>query len=146
MILGSLVLSSHCFSQLKEYSFPEIDSLQQVEPRKTVVFIHTSWCTYCSMMNKSVFGDEKIADILNEKYYYVPLDAEGEKNIDFAGKTFKFIPNGMNTGIHELATALGTIDGKLSYPTLVILNEKYEIVFQYGGLLDRESVKEILLN
>lgn len=144
MVLGSFTLSSPCFSQARQYSFPEMEKLQQIEPRNTVVFIHTSWCTYCSMMKKSVFGNKEIADILNEKFYYVPFNAEKEEDIEFAGKTFKFVPTGLNTGINELATALGTVDGKLSYPTITILNSKNEIIFQYGGYIDRKTMKKIL--
>ncbi|MGI9526395.1 MAG: thioredoxin family protein [Weeksellaceae bacterium] len=146
MILGSFMLSSHCFSQLHEYSFEEVDQLVKEEPKNIVVFLHTDWCSYCAMMDKTVFDNPDIVNILNQYYYYTPLNAEIDKEIQFGGNTFKFKPTGYKTGVHELAAALGSINGDLSYPTLVVLNEKYEITFQYSGLLDAKTVKEILLN
>lgn len=144
MVLGSLLLSSPCFSQLNTYSFSEMEAKQQDTPRDAVIFIHTNWCSYCAMMKKSVFGNKEIVDILNENFYYVPFDAEAKRDISFAGKVFKYIPTGNNTGENELATALGNIDGKLSYPTLVIMNHKNEIIFQYGGFIDKNTMKKIL--
>jgi len=33
----------------------KVDSLQKVEQRPMIVFIHTNWCKYCQMMAKSSF-------------------------------------------------------------------------------------------
>jgi len=46
--------------------------------------------------------------------------------------------------VHELAKQLGTINGKLNYPALVVLNAKNEIVFQYDGYLNAEELEAIL--
>jgi thioredoxin-related protein len=37
-------------SQLQSISFEEIDSLQRIEKRKTIVFIQTDWCQFCHAM------------------------------------------------------------------------------------------------
>ena len=72
------------------------------------------------------------------------MDAEGEEDITYRGHTFRFRPTGRNTGVHELAEQLGTIDGQLNYPTLVALNTSNEIVFQYGGLMDAKELLAVL--
>ena len=45
--------------------------------------------------------------------------------LTFNDHTFKFVPRGTK-GYHELAATL--LSGKLSYPTVVFLNEKFEII------------------
>jgi hypothetical protein len=34
------------FAQLQSISFEEIDSLQRIEKKKTIVFIQTDWCNF----------------------------------------------------------------------------------------------------
>lgn len=82
--------------------------------------------------------------MLNESFVFVELDGEGKADIEYHGRTFKYKPAGANTGTHELATALGAIDGKLNYPTLTILNTRNEIVFQHGGLMDAKEMLAVL--
>ena len=50
----------------------------------------------------------------------------------------------LNTGTHELAIALATIDRSLVYPSFVVLNFDYEIIFQYGAFLESVAMKKIL--
>jgi thioredoxin-related protein len=132
------------FSQLKVYSFEEIDSLQKTENRKTVVFIHTDWCRFCHTMQNTCFGNDSIIELLNKAFYFVSLNGEEARNISFNGHIFKHKPTGQNTGTHELAEQLGTIGGKLSYPSLCILSSGYEIVFQYNGLISSADLFNIL--
>ncbi|MEM9649900.1 MAG: thioredoxin, partial [Bacteroidota bacterium] len=48
----------------------------------------------------------------------------------FQGKTFKFIPSGRR-GYHEFAAAL--LQGKMSYPTVVFLDEKLNMLSPVPG-------------
>lgn len=64
--------------------------------------------------------------------------------VQFNGGIFKYKPSGNNTGIHELAEQLGTVDHKLSFPTLCFLNANYEIIFQYNQYINSNDLKTIL--
>jgi thioredoxin-related protein len=132
------------FAQLKTYSFEEAEKQCQQNPKPIVVFIHTSWCNYCKMMENATFRNPEIIELLNEYFYFVSLDAETKKDITFNGHTFKFKPTGTNTGIHELATALATINDQVVYPTLTILNPDYTIVFQQHSFLNSKALLTIL--
>lgn len=96
------------------------------------------------MMENSTFKNYEIIRILNTDYYFIFLDAERKEDIFFNNHTFKFKPNGQNTGIHELATALATINNQVIYPTLTILNFDYSILFQQHSYLKAEDLREIL--
>ena len=130
------------FAQLKIHTFEEAEKLSKENPKPFVVFIHTSWCNYCKMMENSTFKNAEIIDLLNSDFYFISLDAESKDDIRFNNHTFQFKPKGQNTGIHELATALATIDSQVVYPTLTILQTDFSIVFQKHSFL---SGKELLV-
>ena len=132
------------FAQLKIYSFEEAEKLSKESPKPFVVFIHTSWCKYCRMMENSTFKNSEIITLLNDNYYFVSLDAEQKQDIYFRNHTFKFKPNGQNTGIHELATALATINSQVVYPTITILEADYSILFQKHSFINTKELLVIL--
>jgi thioredoxin-related protein len=118
------------FAQLKTYSFEEIDSLQNRQHRKTIVFIHTDWCKYCQAMKNSTFKNKEVIKNLNENFYFITLNAEEKHSITFNAKKF-----GNNTGIHELAYELASINNQTRYPAICVLNAQNEIVFQQSNYL-----------
>ena len=132
------------FAQLNMVQFEQIDSLQTIEKRSIVVFIHTDWCKYCQVMKANTFKNQEVVQLLNSKFYFVDFDAEQKRKIKFNSTHFAFKPNGTSAGIHELAMALGTINGQLSYPTLCVLNAKNEIVFQHNSFLTAKDLSAVL--
>ena len=132
------------FTQPNETSFRTIDSLNSINEKNIVVFIHTDWCKYCKKMQGKTFQNEEVINLLNESFLFNSLDAETEKLISFNGHNFKFIPKGNDVGEHELAKALGSVDGELNFPTICILNSQYEIIFQYGGYLSSKEFLAVL--
>lgn len=127
---------------LRTYDFPELDSLWQAEERPALVLLTTDWCRYCKRMERSTLQDAAVIELLNEKYYFVPFNGESRDSVTFLGRTFHYLPTGPNTGEHELARLLGQDEtGRLSYPTLVVLSARRQILGRYGGYL---SARELL--
>ena len=125
-------------------SFENLSNLQAVEKRTVLVFIHTAWCRYCTAMSHSLRNNKDISNLINRKFYLVMLDGEEKNTIRFAGQNFHFKPTGQGTGIHELAEQLGSIEGKVSFPSICFLNEKNQIIYQYTGFLDSASLLKLL--
>lgn len=144
LIFISLLNSGTVISQMKQVSFSQIDSLQKVNRRNVVIFIHTDWCKYCQSMKNTTFKNDQIIQRLNEHFYFTTLNAEDNQTIYFNGQQFHYKPTGVNTGINELAEALGSIDGILNYPAMVILNPAYEIIFQSHQFLSAANLLTIL--
>ena len=134
-----LIQGSELSAQNRIVKFEEIKTLQEKSPKPLVVLIMTSWCKYCHAMKNTMTRDPKVAAVMNEKFYTVFLDAEDKKEIFFAGRTFKH-----KAGLHELARELGTIKGKISYPTTTVLNIKNEIIYQHDGFLSPRTMLNIL--
>lgn len=132
------------FAQLRSVSFEEINSLQSVEKRKTIVFIQTDWCQFCHAMKSTTFKNESIIKELNNTFYFVDFNAEEKRTVIFNKTTFQFRPTGNNSGTHELAIALGTINKQLNFPVLCVLNSANEIIFQHSGYLKPKELKLIL--
>jgi thioredoxin-related protein len=111
----------------------EADKAAGKKGKKIFVDVYTDWCGWCKKMEKETFQQPKIAQYLNQHFYPVKLDAEQKADILFGGTTFKFIAQG-NRGYHELAAAL--LDNKMSYPTVIFLNERVELMQRVPGYLD----------
>lgn len=132
------------FAQLKTHSFEEVVQLSKENPKPIVVFMHTNWCKYCKIMEHVTFKDSRIIATLNENFYFISFDAETKKDIIFNNHTFQFQPNGTNTGIHQLAIALATIENQVVYPTLTILESDNSILFQQASFISAKALGRIL--
>ncbi|MEJ4088973.1 thioredoxin family protein [Galbibacter orientalis] len=99
-------------------------------PKKLFVDVYTDWCGWCKKMDKDTFNNPKVAKYMQENFYMIKMDAEGKEAIVYKNKTFKYIPQGKR-GYHELAAAL--LQGKLSFPTVIFLNENEEILSPVPG-------------
>jgi thioredoxin-related protein len=136
---------SYCqIETLKTYTFENVDSLIASNPKPVLIFFHTEWCKYCNLMTQTTFKNEQIINTLNQSFYFVSFNPESQKTVTFAGKAFKFIPKGNKSGIHEIAIELATIDGKINYPSICILSEMYEIVFQYNQYLSANDLIKVV--
>jgi thioredoxin-related protein len=144
IIIIFLGITSTGFCQLQSRSFEAIDSLQQIQKRKIIVFIHTDWCQYCQKMKSTTFKNQEIIQSLNSDFYFIDFNAEEKQDISFNNQIFKYQPTGNNVGVHELALQLGTINNQIVYPVLCVLNEKNEIVLQYNNYLSPKDFKVLL--
>ena len=117
---------------LKWYTWEEAIELSKTKPKKIFVDVFTDWCGWCKRMDRSTFVDEKVMQYMSANYYAVKLDAEQKADIKFNGETFKFVKgeNGRG-GVHALAYAL--LDGRMGYPSMVYLNEKFERIMISPG-------------
>ena len=131
-------------AQANTFEFHQLDSLQKLEERKTIVFIHTDWCKYCLKMKNTTLKNDSVINALNNNFYYVAFNAENKNDVTFNKHTFKYKPTGNNTGTNELAELLGKVNGKLNYPTICILNNKNEIIFQHSGYITSNEFIEVL--
>ncbi len=139
-----ITLVQRGFGQSQTVTFQQLDSLQRIERRPVLVFIHTDWCRYCQAMENTTFQDESVTTQLRQAYYWVSLNAESKQDITVQGQVFRYQPTGQGTGQHELAQALGTVDGTLTFPTLCFLNADYEIIHQQSGFVRARQLTDML--
>ena len=108
------------------------------EARKVIVDIYTDWCGWCKKMDKTTFSDPIIVKYVNENYYAVKFNGQHKESIDFNGKTYNF----GGRGYHELAVEW--MAGKMSFPTVVYLNEDLKRIQSIPGF-QKAPVMDMIL-
>lgn len=126
---------------VKWMTFEEAMKKSKTEKRKIFVDVYTDWCGWCKVMDKNTFSEANVAKILNENFYPVKFNGEQRESVVFNGTTFKFIESGKN-GYHELAAAL--LNNKLSYPTVVFLDEEFRMIQPLSGYQKPEQFHPIV--
>lgn len=131
-IFLGLLCSTGFAQEVKWLSWNEAAALAETDknPKKIFVDVYTDWCGWCKKMDKDTFQNSEVAAYMSENYYMVKLDGEGSEPIDYKGKTYKFIASGRK-GYHEFAAAL--MQGKLSYPTTIFLDEEMNMLSPVPG-------------
>ncbi|CAN5209486.1 hypothetical protein BH10PSE19_BH10PSE19_22170 [soil metagenome] len=130
--------------EIKWLSFEEAVKQSSKKPKKILIDVYTDWCGWCKVMDKQTFTDPIIVAYVSANYYAVKLNAEQREKIVFNGQDYNFIlsnPNS-NKGYHELAANL--LDGKLSYPSTVVLDEKFNRIGLVPGFLKPEVFDQML--
>ncbi|MEO7175169.1 MAG: DUF255 domain-containing protein [Saprospiraceae bacterium] len=108
--------------KIKWYTWDEAVALQAKKPKKVFVDVYTDWCGWCKRMDANTFTNAELAAYMNKNFYPVKFNAEQREMIEFKGTKFEFKAQG-NKGVHELASEL--LNGKLGYPSFVMLDEKF---------------------
>lgn len=115
-------------------------SASDAQPKKIFIDVYTDWCGWCKKMDANTFSDPEVAAYMNEHFYMIKFDAESREDVTFKNKVFKFQKQGRN-GFHELAYAL--LQGRLSYPSVVFLNEKQELLSPVPGYREADEFLDI---
>jgi len=126
---------------LKWHSINEIEQLQSEAPRKIIVDVYTDWCRWCKVMDQKTFTDPTLIAYLNQHYYMVKFNAEQKTEATFKGKTYQYRSNGVK-GFNGLAAEL--TQGKMSYPSFVVLDEKLNTLQIERGFKSAPQFKQAL--
>ncbi|MEM1138042.1 MAG: DUF255 domain-containing protein [Bacteroidota bacterium] len=118
-----------------------VEKIEKGEKKKIFIDIYTDWCGWCKTMDKKTFSNPEIAKYMNEHFYAVKMDAEGKEDIVFRDHTFKYVANGRR-GYHELAASL--LQGKMSYPTVVFMDEDINMLSPVPGYQPPTSFHKIM--
>ena len=121
-------------------SFEQAVELQKKEPRKILIDVYTDWCGWCKKMDKYTYTDQSVINNLNTKYYLVKFNAEQKEDIQFKDKVFKFKTE---YKAHELAVSL--LNGQMSYPSTVFLDEDMNMLTTVPGYLTPKEINPILV-
>ena len=108
-----------------------------------LVDLYTDWCGWCKKMDENTLQDPGVTSLLNESFTAVKFNAETSSPVTFNGKTYSFTKTGAR-GANQLALDLGSVGGKLGYPTLVVLDENGNKLQAFPGFKDVETLTAIL--
>lgn len=142
VVLLNLLLTSWVSAQdIQWISWEEAQSRMKEEPRKVVVDVYTDWCGWCKKLDKTTFKNPEIVNFINDNYYAIKFDAEYKKDIIVNGKSYSFLKTGRR-GYHELAAHI--LRGKMSYPSIVFMDEEMNVIQAIAGFQDVKTFNMIL--
>jgi len=139
----SLLFGLLCFGGFTQINWKSTESIEQEfqnRPKYIMVYIHTDWCKICKMQENTVFADDSLSQMINDRFYPLELDAETKTPVIFFGRSYAAATNNSH---HEMARYFGSIDGQLSFPTTLILDSRFQVVFRKSGLLSKEGWFEL---
>lgn len=148
LLITALLMSCICLSstsrngdEIKWLSWQEVVELNKQNPKKVFVDVYTDWCGWCKRMDATTFKDPDVIAYMNEHFYAVRMDAEMKEQISFNDQEFKYVSSGQR-GVHTLAYSL--LEGKMSYPSFVTLNEDFNrIAISPGYKKPDQLIKEL---
>ncbi len=109
------------------------------KPRKVFIDVYTDWCGWCKKMDQSTFRDSAVAAFAGKQFYAVKLNAEDRSNLIFKNRVYAY---NATMRSHDLAIAL--LNGQMSYPSLVFLDEKLNPIQTFGGFSDAGQFSMLL--
>ncbi len=127
--------------QIQWLTLSQAYELIKTQPRKVFVDVYTDWCGWCKKMDRETFSQPYIIQYANEKFYAVKLNAESREPIKLGDKILNFIPQGPR-GYHE--AAVGLLNGQMSYPSIVFLDENFAIIERLPGYKDAKTFHQII--
>lgn len=123
---------------LSWYSIDDLDKMKNIEGKKIMIDMYTSWCGWCKVMDKKTFTDPEVIAYLNEHFILVKFNAEQKEPVVFQGETYEWVRGGRK-GANKLAMKM--MSGRMAYPTMVYLDDKLEVIKSSPGY---KKPKELL--
>jgi thioredoxin-related protein len=123
-------------------NFNQAVELNKKHPKKIFIDVFTEWCGWCKKMDATTYTDPDILAYLNKYFYCVRLDAETGDTFNFNNHLFTNQQPHSRGYTNELASSL--LDGKLSYPTTVYLDESFNRLSMLQSYATPEDLKPIL--
>ena len=128
--------------QMKDFSLKEVEKAMNQHEKLVVLQLSTDWCVYCKMQDRQLSKDKEISELLQEKTFYINLNAESKDTLRINETVFR--PSPYKNGVHEFALAVSGEYQPTSFPMWVIFNKNHEIVYRQSGLMKTKELARVL--
>jgi thioredoxin-related protein len=112
------------------------------EGKKVLVYVYTQSCGWCRKMETETFHQTAITQLVRNNFIPVRLNAAEQSDLDFNGKTYKYVQSGTK-GYHTLVAEV--LNGRMSFPSLVFMDEAQQTLQSIAGYKTAEEFLPIAL-
>src|SRR5690554_7431591 len=88
LFLFVMTLGTVQAQQINWMTMDEALEAQKTEPKKIFMDVFTTWCGPCKMLDKNTFTDKNVIAYLNENFYAVKFNAEGNESVTYKDFTY----------------------------------------------------------
>jgi thioredoxin-related protein len=120
----------------------EAIELQKKAPKKIIMDVYTNWCGPCKLLDKNTFHNEDVVNYINEHYYAVKFNGEGNDTVTYKDKTYTN-PNydagkaNRRNSAHQFTRVLNV----RAYPTMVFFDEEANFIAPISGYLKPKQIE-----
>jgi thioredoxin-related protein len=132
-------ISFNSYAQIEWRSIEQATELSIQTPRKMMVDFYTSWCGWCKKLDATTFKDSSVVNYVNEKFWAVKLNAETRDTIKLGNDNYIYIPEQKSNQFAHLL-----LNGKLTYPTIVFIDEKKQILTAVPGYMEAPVLMKVM--
>lgn len=125
--------------EVKWMTLDEVQAAMKKKPKKVWVDVYTGWCGWCKVMDQKTFSNPNVIKYVNDNFYMVKVDAEQKEDIRFLGKMYPYQPERRVN-----AFAIELLQGQLSYPSGVFMEENFQNPQIVPGYLDVPNFEMII--
>jgi thioredoxin-related protein len=135
-------LTTKTTNKINWVTIEEAIELQKTAPKKIIMDVYTNWCGPCKMLDKNTFQNEDVANYVNEHFYAVKFNAEGNDQVTYKDKTYgnpdydATKANRRNSS-HEFSRFLKV----RAYPTMVFFDEEANFITPVTGYLKPQQLE-----
>lgn len=135
-------IANETTKEINWVTMEEAIALQKTVPKKIMMDVYTNWCGPCKMLDKNTFHNDDVVDYVNEHFYAVKFNAEGNDSVTYKDKTFGN-PNydatkaNKRNSAHEFASYLKV----RAYPTMAFFDEEANFITPVTGYLKPQQLE-----
>lgn len=127
---GAVRVNQKTAQKIRWYTIEEAIDLSKTKKKKILIDLYTDWCGWCKVMDKNTFSNEDIVAYINKNYIPVKFNAESRNDINFNNKVYSYVSD-RGKGYNEFALAI--TGGRLSYPSVVFIDEELNVIQPIQG-------------
>ena len=122
-------------------TFEQVQQISNQAPRISVVYLYVEQDEFCKLMDKNIFSNAKVINILNTEFYSIRFNGQEPQTIIFNGQ--KFSNSQDSYQLHKLVLPLLS-SNNIYFPALAFLDENNKLITSIIGYQSVEKLLEIL--
>lgn len=120
--------------EIKWMTMNEAVAAQSKNPKKIFVDMYTNWCGPCKLMDRNTFSNEDVVAYVNEHFYAVKFNAEGNETVDdntnvFTNPGYDPAKTRRRNSQHQFTRYMGVN----AYPTVLFIDEGGALINRVKG-------------